>query len=108
METTYRQRLTDYLRSMPRGTKVETAKIVKPENMAVFREEFLSICSEHWNEFGHEFTCDEALTYIRRYDEWVLKPISAGTLAVNGKVVGTLKDFCDGKLKGCFDELFKK
>lgn len=108
METTYRQRLTDYLRSMPRGTRVETAKIVKPENMAAFREAFLSICSEHWDEFGHEFTCDEALTYIRRYDEWALSPSGVGTLSINGKVVGTLKDFNEGKLKGCFNELFKK
>lgn len=82
----YKQRLTAYLRTMPRGTKVELCKIVKPENIVLFRKEFISICREYWNEFGKEFSINE--TYIRRSDEWELSPVVPGQVSINGKIIG--------------------
>ncbi len=89
----YRQRLIAFLKSMPRGKKVEMAKIVKEENQERFRNEYYSIIESHWNEWGYEFTCDEELTYIRRSDAWELSPIVPGQVSINNKIIGNLNNW---------------
>lgn len=83
----YRKRLTEYIRTMPRGTVVETATIVKEENIELFRKEFRSICEEYWDDFGKEFTCNHEMTMIKRYSNEELAPIVPGRLTILGREI---------------------
>lgn len=107
-KTIYRKRLTDYLISMPADVKIYTSTIVKEENSQLFRETFYQIVQERYDELGKFLSCDEELTWIKKYPSDTFEQIHEAILSINGKRIGKVKDFCDGKLKGCFDELFKK
>lgn len=103
----YKQRLTDYLQRMPCDKRVMVTDIVKDENRQLFRSAFMEIIQERFEELGKFISYNDELTWFKKFPANIFEPITEATLSINGKRIGTLKDFNEGKLTGCFNELFK-